>query len=79
MNGWRHNGEEARWEYGYDDLPRETFAVIAWVTDEMIDRVAFPARIAQDLWNSVGSVPPPLREHLPPQPPIYLRAPPPAR
>ena len=69
VSGWQHNDEEARWEFGYYDLPRETFVWNAYVTDEMIDRVAFPAPLAVRLWRSVGSVPPPLQEHLPPQPP----------
>jgi hypothetical protein len=69
VNEWRHNDEEARWEFGYYDLPRETFVWCAWVTDEELDRVAFPAALAVKLWRSVGSVPPPLQEHLPPQPP----------
>jgi hypothetical protein len=69
VNAWQHNDEEARWEHGYYDLPRETFVWNAWVTDEELDRVAFPASLAVKLWRSVGSVPPPLEEHLPPQPP----------
>lgn len=69
MNGWQHNDEEAQWEFGYYDLAYDRFIANAWVTDEMIGRVAFPAAIAVRLWRSVGSVPPPLQEHLPPQPP----------
>jgi hypothetical protein len=67
--GWQHNDEEARWEHGYYDLAYDRFIANAWVTDEMIDRAALPAMVAQGLWNSVRSVPPPLQEHLPPQPP----------
>jgi hypothetical protein len=70
VSGWRHNDDEARWEYGYDDIPREAFVLIAYVTDEMIERVAFPVMIARRLHERVGSVPPPLREHLPPGPPV---------
>jgi hypothetical protein len=69
LSGWQHNDEKAQWEFGYYDLACDRFIASAWVTDECIDRVAFPARTAQGLWNSVGSVPPPLQEHLPPQPP----------
>lgn len=66
---WRHNDREAQWEHGYYDLAYDRFIANAWVTDEMIDRTGFPAVLAVRLWRSVGSVPPPLREHLPPQPP----------
>lgn len=69
MSGWQHNDEEAQWEHGYYDLAYDRFIANAWVTDEALDRVAFPASLAVRLWRSVGSVPPPLQEHLPPQPP----------
>ena len=45
------------------------FVWSAYVTDEMIDRTALPAALAVRLWRSTGSVPPPLQDHLPPQPP----------
>jgi hypothetical protein len=63
-----------RWEFGYDDLPRETFVWSAWVTDEELGRVALPAALAVRLWRSVGSVPPPLQERLPPWPPPVVYA-----
>lgn len=72
VSEWRHNDDEARWELGYDDIPRETFVLLAYVTDEMIERVAFPAVIARRLHERVGSAPPPLREYLPPEPPIVF-------
>lgn len=67
MNGWQHNDKEAQWEFGYYDLPHKTFVWSAWVTDEELDRVAFPALLAVRIWRSVGSVPPPLQGHLPSQ------------
>lgn len=72
VNGWQHNDEEAQWEHGYYDLAYDRFIANAWVTDEMIDRVYLPATLAVRLWRSVGSVPPPLQEHLPPQPPTTV-------
>jgi len=69
---WRHNGRESRWELGYDDIPRQKFVVAAWVTDEMIDHVADPAMLTRRTMESAGSVPPPLREYLPPSVPIVM-------
>lgn len=67
---WEHDDGEARWELvAYsEDVPRMTTDRIvgAWVTDEMIARVASPQRLAVRLFNKLGSVPPPLAEYLPP-------------
>lgn len=74
---WRHNDADRQWEYGYYDLAYDKFIVGAFVTDEMIERVAVPAAVAGQLMRSVGSVPPPLREHAPapaPEPPIRYEA-----
>jgi hypothetical protein len=70
---WERDDGEARWELvAYrEDVPRMTTERIvgAWVTDEHIDRVASPQMLAVHLFNKLGSVPPPLEEHLPPHDP----------
>jgi hypothetical protein len=70
---WEHDDDEARWELvAYrEDVPRMTTDRIvgAWVTDEMIARVASPQMLAVHLFSKLGSVPPPLAEHLPPRDP----------
>ena len=67
--GWVHNDEDAQWEFRvtWRDEPRQRTEtrVIAWVTDEMVDRVADPVILAARLHNRCGSVPPPLTGHLP--------------
>lgn len=72
MAEWRHDDDESRWEYGYcDDVAgTEHWVWSAYVTDEMIDRVALPAQLAARIFNKLGSVPPPLAEYLPPEPPV---------
>lgn len=74
MAEWRHNDEESRWELGYyDDVARtERWVWSAYVTDEMIDRIAEPAHLAVRTFNKLGSVPPPLAGYLPPEPPWVL-------
>lgn len=74
MSGqWEHDDDEARWELvAYrEDVPRMVTERIvgAVVTDEMIARVAGPQMLAVRLFNRIGSVPPPLAEHLPPHDP----------
>ena len=63
------NDEDARWELRatWRDEPRQRTEtrVIAWVTDEMMTRVANPVMLAVRLHNSIGTVPPPLAAHLP--------------
>jgi hypothetical protein len=67
---WEHDDDEAQWELVTyrEDVPRMTTDRIvgARVTDEMIASVASPQRLAVSLFNTIGSVPPPLEEHLPP-------------
>ena len=71
MSGqWEHDDGEARWELvAYrEDVPRmATDRIVgAWVTDEMIAGVASLRMLAVRLFNTIGSVPPPLEGHLPP-------------
>jgi hypothetical protein len=68
---WRHNDDESRWEYGYDDLAYMRFVVGAWVTDECIERT-IPEMTAASLYRRLGSVPPPLRDYQPPPEPPLL-------
>jgi hypothetical protein len=67
---WERNDSESRWELAAyrEDVPRQVTdrIVAAWVTDEHIACVANPVMVAARLFNQVGSVPPPLAEHLPP-------------
>lgn len=60
---WTYNDEEHEWEIVVNGH------VVAFVTDEMIERVADPQAIAVRVFNSVGSVPPPLEKLLPPHDP----------
>jgi hypothetical protein len=64
------NDSESRWELAAyrEDVPRQVTdrIVAAWVTDEHIACVANPVMAAARLFNRIGSVPPPLAEHLPP-------------
>lgn len=73
---WVHNDDEARWELrvSWRDEPRQRDEerVAAWVTDEMIARIAYPATLAASLIGSLGSVPPPLTGHLPPYDPAVV-------
>lgn len=71
MSGqWERNDGESRWELVayHEDVPRQVTdrIVWAWVTDEHIANVASPAMVAARLFGRLGSVPPPLEEHLPP-------------
>lgn len=74
MSGrWEHDDDEAQWELvAYrEDVPRmATDRIVgAWVTDEMIAGVASLRMLAVRLFNTIGSVPPPLEGHLPPHDP----------
>ena len=71
MSGrWEHDDDEAQWELVTyrEDVPRMTTDRIvgARVTDEMIAGVASLRMLAVRLFNTIGSVPPPLEGHLPP-------------
>jgi hypothetical protein len=73
MKRWRHNDGKHQWELGYDDVPRMEFVVLAWVTDELIERAANPELVARHIKRKMGSVPPPWQQHLePPAREIWL-------
>jgi hypothetical protein len=67
---WERNDSESRWELAAyrEDVRRQVTdrIVVAWVTDELIADAASPAMTAARLFGKLGSVPPPLAEHLPP-------------
>lgn len=70
MTEWRYNGKLSQWEWGDYDERRDTWTAHAWVTDEFIDRVADKRGAAVRLKRKIGTVPPPLQEHLPAEPPV---------
>lgn len=78
MSGqWRHDDKRERWELGAVMQPdpargHREWLPYAMVTDEMITRVASPAFLAARMFNSLGSVPPPLAEYLPPDDPTRV-------
>jgi hypothetical protein len=73
--GWRHDDAKSQWELGYYDLPREQWVTLgAIVTDEFTQRaMEFSQRaFAVKLYCSAGSLPPPLEQYRPPDPPIVM-------
>lgn len=56
---WTYNTEEHEWEIVVDGH------VVAFVTDEMIEKVADRQALAIRIYNTLRSVPPPLDDELP--------------
>lgn len=70
---WEHNDGLQQWElaaYSGDEIAgNRARHVVAFVTDEFMERVSDPTGAAVLLFNRLRSVPPPWEELLPREPP----------
>ena len=57
---WSHNVKKQWWELRCQDPLRKP---IAWVTDEMLARLAMPQLLTRKLLEAFGSVPEPLQQY----------------
>jgi hypothetical protein len=62
---WLHNAILSQWELRDRDIMYDRDDLLAFVTDELIEKTAVPEMIAVHLRRKIGTVPPPLREYLP--------------
>lgn len=71
---WRHNDIKSQWELGEYDVPRKKWTVYGYITDEFLARVAASKEeVAVKMLRRYGSVPPPLKDHLPPESPVVFK------
>ena len=72
---WRHNEKQCLWELGYNDSNAVMYDAPEWhvvgsITDEFIANMDFTVMGLAALKDRMGSLPPPLAEKLPPDPPV---------
>lgn len=64
---WRYNDDTDRWCYGYQDVDRDTFVLLAAISSELLDDEDpdYKRTVALACLEKIGSVPPPLQEYVP--------------